>query len=93
MGQIRRYVNSQCFFCAGCMYKRRHHKDKHPGNATHRITYSVYMTNKQGRWFSKEGKKENENTKYLMYKEVTLSCMADRLVVRARACVAPSHHV
>lgn len=35
----------------------------------------------------KRGKKENENTKYLMYKEVPLSCMADRLIVRALACV------
>lgn len=37
------------FFCAGRIYERRHHKDKHPGNATQGITYSVYMTSKQGR--------------------------------------------
>lgn len=48
MGSIGRYVNSQCF-CAWCIYKGLHHKDKHPGNATQGITYSVYMTSKQGR--------------------------------------------
>lgn len=30
-------------------YKTRHHKDKHPRNATQGITHSVYMTSKQGR--------------------------------------------
>lgn len=48
MGQIGGCVNSQCFD-AGCIYKRRHHKDKHPGNATQGIMYSVYMTSKQRR--------------------------------------------
>lgn len=30
-------------------HKTRHHKDKHARNATQGITYSVYMTRKQGR--------------------------------------------
>lgn len=83
------HVNTRCFG-AGCIYERRHNKHKHPGNATQGIVYSVYMTsNFQKSKEKKDSKRERERkrTKYLMYEQVTLSFLAERLVLSLPACI------
>lgn len=86
-------MNTQCFG-AGCIYERRHNKHKHPGNATQGIVYSVYMTSnfqkskekKRQREIERE-REEKKRTKYLMYEQVTLSFLAERLVLSLPACI------